>query len=149
MRSMKDKWDLMAPCGLYCGECKAFLDEECGGCRSNSGIAAEFSRICKIALCSNDKKVKVCLECDDFPCSHMDYFKARRLQESGWYIDIVGNMKDLKELGLEELCKRKDASVSERLACAKKRGVPFCDTCKDWPCRLCRNVPLISEPAPP
>ena len=31
----ENKWDLVAPCGLYCREYIAFLNVKCGGCIVN------------------------------------------------------------------------------------------------------------------
>lgn len=134
---------------MYCGECKAYIEEECGGCGSGIGVAKEFSKVCNIALCAGKKNIEFCLDCDDFPCRHIDYFKAKSLRESAWFVDIVSNMKEIRELGADELCRRKDAQLNERLACAKDKGVPFCNECKDWPCDICKNVPLLSEPDVP
>jgi hypothetical protein len=143
----KDKWNYLAPCGIYCGECRAFIDGQCKGCRSNEGAAKCNSKECKIALCVGSKKHKVCMECDEFPCSLFDYFRARRLEDSVWYIDVVRNMKELNEVGLDELCRRKDAWVKERVECAKRKGIGYCDECKDWPCRIMSNPVQINEPS--
>lgn len=145
----KGGWDVTAPCGMYCGECKAYVDGECGGCRSGEGIARDFSKACAISLCSSERGKKVCLDCKDFPCPHHDYFKARRLQESAWYVYIVDNMKSLREVGLDQFCRRMDESVAKRRACAEEKGVHFCDTCKEWPCKLVKNPVLLSEPDVP
>lgn len=145
MEKPSKEWDTVPPCGMYCGECRSYIDDKCGGCRSGRGVAAEFSKECTISSCALKKGVRLCLDCGDFPCNHMDYFKARNLRESAWYIDIVNNMKAVREAGLERFRKRKDSLVKERLACAKQKGVEFCDSCKDWPCELCKNVPLINE----
>ena len=143
------KWDVVPPCGMYCGECKACIDGECGGCRSGRGIAADFAPTCSIANCANDRGVKLCIECKDFPCSLIDYFKARDLKESAWYSEVVCNMKEASPKGVDSLRARKDALVRSRLACAKRKGFDYCDSCKEWPCELCSNVPLKSEPQVP
>ncbi len=63
-----NQWDLVAPCGLYCGECAAFFNKKCGGCRSNKGLSKKYRKYCQIYDCSANKKLKICLECQGFPC---------------------------------------------------------------------------------
>jgi len=90
--STDEKRALIAPCGLYCGECPLYLahiDDSlrnkiaenqgipaedvfvCKGCRAMKGIIAISSgeTACETYTCAmNDKKVEFCYECADFPC---------------------------------------------------------------------------------
>lgn len=139
----ENAWNLVAPCGLYCGECLAFLDRECGGCRSNRGLSKKYREYCKIYECSSNKGLKICLECNEFPCKFFDFFKAEKLIESSWFLDVLSNMKQIKEIGLSNFLKKKESWLKEREECAVKRGVKYCDECKEWPCELLKRPVLV------
>jgi len=139
----ENAWNLVAPCGLYCGECTAFLNKECGGCRSNRGLSKKYRKYCKIYECSSNKKLKICLECNEFPCKFFDFFKAEKLIESSWFLDVLSNMKQIKEIGLSNFLNRKEKWLKEREKCAAKRGVRYCDECKEWPCELLKRPVLV------
>lgn len=47
---MIEKLWLASPCGLYCGECSAFQDGTCKGCRSNLGICLKYRKVCGIYM---------------------------------------------------------------------------------------------------
>lgn len=139
----QDRWDLVAPCGLYCGECTAFLNEECGGCRSDEGLSKNYKKYCKIYACSSGKNLNVCLECRKFPCEFFDFFKAEKLEESSWFLDIWSNMKQIKVVGLTKFLKGKADWLRKRKECAEKRGIKYCDKCDQWPCELLKRPVLI------
>ena len=141
--SKENRWNLVAPCGLYCGECTAFLNEECGGCRSNEGLGKEYRKYCRIYQCSNSKNLKICLECKEFPCKTFDFFKAERLEESSWFLDVWNNMKQIKEVGLTEFLNKKQDWLRQRKECVKKRNIEYCDECKQWPCELLKRPVLV------
>ena len=92
---------MTAYCGLDCSECKAFKatqandfemkkqmaerwsdqddvrfkpeDINCRGCKSNV-ISGWCRKICKIRPCAEEKKVKTCAHCDDYPCGKLKEF---------------------------------------------------------------------------
>lgn len=138
----ESKWNLVAPCGLYCGECTAFLEGECGGCRSNEGLSKDNRRYCRIYHCLNDKNLNICLECEDFPCKFFDFFKAEKLEQSSWFLDVWTNMKQIRDNALNFL-EIKANWVNKRKECAERRGVGYCDECKEWPCELLKRQVLV------
>jgi len=138
-----NKWNLVAPCGLYCGECTAFLNGECLGCRSDLGLSKEYRKYCKIYQCSSGKNLKTCLECKDFPCKIFDFFKAEKLEDSSWFLDVWSNMKQIEELGLTNFLRKKRNWLSRRKECAEKRGIKYCDECKQWPCEFLKRPVLV------
>jgi len=140
--SKENRWNLVAPCGLYCGECTALLNGKCGGCRSNEGLSKEYRKYCKIYQCSSSKNL-ICLECKEFPCKTFDFFKAERLEESSWFLDVWNNMKQIKEVGLTEFLNKKQDWLRQRKECAKKRNIEYCDKCKQWPCELLKRPVLV------
>lgn len=80
---------LLAPCGLYCGICSAYIAHRdgdlelksrlaeiyhcspesvaCRGCRSEE--TAVVCRGCPIRACALDRRFNGCQECPDFPCA--------------------------------------------------------------------------------
>ena len=141
--SKENRWNLVASCGLYCGECTALLNGKCGGCRSNEGLSKEYRKYCKIYHCSSSKNLKICLKCKEFPCKTFDFFKAERLEESSWFLDVWNNMKQIKEVGLTEFLNKKQDWLRQRKECAKKRNIKYCDECKQWPCELIKRPILV------
>jgi len=139
----QDVWNLVAPCGLYCGECTAFLNRECEGCRSNKGLSKEYRKYCKIYDCSSSKNLRICLECKEFPCKCFDFFKAEKLEDSSWFLDVWSNMKQIKETGPTNFLTKKNDWLSKRKECAKKRGINYCDECMQWPCELLKRPVII------
>lgn len=141
--SNQNIWNLVAPCGLYCRECTAFLNRECRGCRSNKGLSKEYRKYCKIYECSHGKKIRICLECKEFPCEFFDFFKAETLESSSWFLDIWSNMKQIKQMSLANFLKKKENWLRKRKQCAGKRGIEYCDECKQWPCELLKREVLV------
>jgi hypothetical protein len=140
---LTEKWNLVAYCGLYCGECTAFLNEECGGCRSNEGLSKEYRKYCKVYQCSSSKNLKICLECETFPCNIFDFFKAERLEDSSWFLDVWSNMKQIEQAGLANFLKKKTNWLRKRKGCAEKRGIKYCDGCTRWPCEFLKRPVLV------
>lgn len=138
----ENNWNFVAPCGLYCGECTGLLEGKCGGCRSNEGLSREYRKHCKIYECTSSKNLKTCLECTNFPCKFFDFFKAETLKQSSWFLDVLGNMKQIKEHGLSKFLEDKEGWLEKRRECAGKRGVKYCDECGQWPCELLKREVL-------
>jgi hypothetical protein len=107
--------EMIAYCGLDCSVCKAFKatqakdielkkqiakhwsdqgeikfkleDVDCNGCKSNV-ISGFCRKICQIKPCAEEKKIKTCAHCNDYPCgklkeflSNEDPIAARNLEE--------------------------------------------------------------------
>lgn len=94
-------YEMIAYCGLDCSACKAFEatqkedferkkelakqwteglkvefkpeDINCNGCKSDT-ISGWCRKICKIRPCAEDKKVKTCAHCNDYPCGKLKEF---------------------------------------------------------------------------
>lgn len=54
--------ELASPCGLYCGSCKFYITKNCKGCKSKR------DEKCPIWKCAEERGLRFCGECDDFPC---------------------------------------------------------------------------------
>jgi hypothetical protein len=90
--------EMIAYCGLDCNECKAFKatqaedyerkkqiarhwsdqgevkfkpeDVDCRGCKSDV-ISGFCRKLCEIRPCAEEKKVKTCAHCGDYPCGKL------------------------------------------------------------------------------
>ena len=134
--------DLIAPCGLYCGECEAFQDERCGGCISRKGLCLKYTRICKIYSCCIDEKgIRFCGECEDFPCEKFANFFVTPV----WYSEVVSNLKTIKNEGVGEFLKEQVNRVTGLINCAKEKDIKHCSQCKQWPCEKLKRPPLVPD----
>jgi hypothetical protein len=101
--------DLIAPCGMNCGICKAFFlaysrgvpkqrgkVTHCTGCIPRNKNCF-IKRGCK-KLAKNE--VRFCFECEVLPCKNLDRVDRRYRQRYG--MSMVENLRELKEKGVEE-----------------------------------------------
>lgn len=69
--------DLLAPCGLFCGICPKYLedDQKCGGCCSGEGFAKFEHKMCGILKCLEEKNLERCSECEELDeCKRLESF---------------------------------------------------------------------------
>ncbi len=108
--------ELVAPCGMNCGICKAYLAysrkvpkqrgkvSHCSGCRIREKNCAFIKRDCPKKV---GKQLLSCSECDDMPCprlSHLDqHYQAR------YSMSMVDNLREIQTLGMDEFLKRQEA----------------------------------------
>jgi hypothetical protein len=115
MQSGKFTSDLIAPCGMNCGVCKAYLAysrgvpkkrgsmTHCSGCLPRSKNCY-IKRGCK-KLSKNT--VRFCFECENMPCSHLDHLDRRYRERYG--MSMVSNLRELEENGVEAFLKSHEA----------------------------------------
>lgn len=91
---------LVAFCGLYCGECRAYKKGKCPGCAGNSKATW-----CKIRECNAERGYSTCAECTEFA----DVRECRKFHNvMSRFFSFVFNsnrpacIARVKELGLEE-----------------------------------------------
>jgi hypothetical protein len=96
--------EMIAYCGLDCVECRAFKatqakdyelkrqiakhwsdqgeikfkpeDIDCNGCKSDT-ISGFCRKICKIRPCAQERQVKTCAHCDNYPCDILKEFLSK------------------------------------------------------------------------
>lgn len=139
--NLKNK-DLVAPCGLYCGECSAFQDGSCGGCISRKGLCLKYTKICKIYSCCVDKRgLGVCSQCKEFPCENFRAF----FNTPAWFAEVTGNLRRIEKIGMKNFLTEQVKRVNQLISCAKKHGIAHCSQCKNWPCRILKRLPLVPD----
>ncbi len=100
--------DLIAPCGMNCGICKAYIAYThgiprqkgrvtyCAGCRQRAKNCY-IKRNCK-TLTSH--QVRHCFECDVMPCKNLNHLDTRYREHYG--MSMVENQKTLKTEGMDQ-----------------------------------------------
>jgi hypothetical protein len=94
----------IAPCGINCGTCMAFLREKknrCHGCH-HADLNIPKSRLsCRIKNCEQLKTIesKLCSDCQLFPCSSLKHIDKR--YRTRYKTSLIGNLDTIKEIGMK------------------------------------------------
>jgi len=107
-------------CGIVCSECPGFLatqkddneerrkvaelwskqynsdikpeDINCDGCFSESGRLINHGKVCEIRKCGQDKNLKNCAYCDEYPCEKLYQFFEIATDAKSTLDDIRNNL---------------------------------------------------------
>ena len=124
---------LIAPCGMNCGTCLAYLrvKNHCPGCRIYSEDKAVAVRRCIIINCIELEKTnsKFCYECGKFPCKRMKQLEKR--YRTKYSTSFIENLLMIKEKGMAAFLDFE----SDRRTCPNCGSVlcvhrTFCLSCK-------------------
>ncbi len=111
---------LIAPCGMNCGICSAYLREKntCPGCREDDAGKAISVVKCRIKSCEKlqDGKSKFCFKCEQYPCARIKHIDKRYRTRYG--MSMIENLKNIKQSGIRQFVK----DEKTRWACSKCRG---------------------------
>lgn len=92
----------IAPCGMNCGTCIAFLREKnkCPGCRSLKEDAGKSRLECKIRNCLElpDKTAGYCSDCKSFPCKRIRNIDKR--YRTKYNTSFIENLTMISERGI-------------------------------------------------
>ena len=95
---------LIAPCGMNCRTCMAYLREKniCFGCRSDWVKTGRYIRKCSIRFCELLEKTdsKFCYECTSFPCKRLKQLDKR--YRTKYDVSFIENLAQIQQKGLEE-----------------------------------------------
>lgn len=91
---------MFAPCGMNCVVCynHCYHKKPCEGCLQSDNGKPEHCRKCKIKDCVNDKALKYCYDCLDFPCMQIKYLDKSYRTRYG--VSLIDNSSFVKENGL-------------------------------------------------
>ena len=93
----------LAPCGINCGTCRAFLRErnKCSGCMSVNGSNISHCITCSIKNCELLKKTdsNFCSQCNYFPCRKIKNIDKR--YRAKYKTGLIQNLRIIKEKGTE------------------------------------------------
>ena len=94
---------LIAPCGMNCGTCIAYLREKnkCPGCRNYSADMAVSTQRCIIPKCIQLDKTasKFCFDCEKYPCKRLKQLDKR--YSSKYKTSFIENLAMIKEKGID------------------------------------------------
>src|SRR4030042_3919129 len=92
--------NLVAPCGMNCGICQAYLRKEnkCPGCFSGRKVNGEPIK-CGRRLCK-ERKGDFCFECDKFPCDSIKRLDKRYREKYG--MSEIENLEYIRDCGIEK-----------------------------------------------
>lgn len=114
---------LIAPCGINCGICLAFLREKnkCYGCRIKPAVSFKSIDRCIIRNCIHLKNTisGFCYECDTFPCRRLKQLDKRYRTRYREY--VIDNLNSIQVRGLNRFVE----TEAERWKC-KKCGATIC-----------------------
>lgn len=95
---------LIAPCGMNCSICRAYLrnKNKCPGCRLFNKNEPVTIAKCKIKNCITFKrsKSKYCFECKEFPCVRIKYMDKR--YRTKYNMSTIENLENIKKIGVRE-----------------------------------------------
>ncbi|MBJ6724917.1 DUF3795 domain-containing protein [Geomesophilobacter sediminis] len=112
--------DMIAPCGLNCGVCRAFNRESnrCPGCRGDDAGKPPTRCSCPIKNCSSrGPGSDNCSGCVDFPCPPLQRLDRRYRKRYG--VSCIDNLAAIRDAGLAAFL----AGEAARWSCAGCGGL--------------------------
>jgi hypothetical protein len=101
--TVKFDGSLIAPCGMNCGTCIAYLREKnrCPGCRVYSSDKAISIQRCIIPKCIHLDKTtsKFCYDCEKYPCKRLKQLDKR--YRTKYKTSFIENLMIIKEKGID------------------------------------------------
>lgn len=101
--SVKFERSLIAPCGMNCGTCMAYLraKNKCQGCRNISDSENSARVSCRVRSCGLLEKTasKFCYDCEVFPCLRIKQLDKR--YRTKYKTGFIDNLMMIKEKGIE------------------------------------------------
>ena len=104
INNMNNISDLIAPCGINCGICMAYLRDKnkCPGCRK-LGEENKISCLrCRIRNCIL-RRGDFCGDCSKFPCKDLEHLDKRYREK--YRMSMINNLKLIEGIGLDEFVK--------------------------------------------
>jgi hypothetical protein len=118
---------LIAPCGLNCRLCQAYIREKssCPGCRGGDKLRTKTRVECRIKNCENlyESGAKYCFQCDRYPCEWLNHLDKRYRTKYGK--SIIDNLNAINKIGIR----------------------PFIQNEKErWTCPNCGEIICVHKP---
>jgi hypothetical protein len=103
------KTNLIAPCGMNCSLCVAFLRDKntCPGCRNITEDTSKYRLNCIIKNCDQLKKNnwKYCSDkCENFPCKRLKDLDKR--YRNKYQMSMIENLENIKKLGIRKFIEK-------------------------------------------
>ena len=102
--------DLIAPCGINCGVCRAYLREKnkCCGCIAPGINKLSHCNKCSIKYCDehNKSEFTYCYECEKFPCLRIKKLDKRYVEK--YNLSVIDNLIFISQYGLDKFIKNEN-----------------------------------------
>ncbi|MHB8107342.1 MAG: DUF3795 domain-containing protein [Candidatus Cryosericum sp.] len=122
---------MIAPCGMDCGICSAYLRERdrCVGCIANGKPKQHHCDVCSIKLCAERAQdATFCFDCAKYPCRRLKQLDLRYRTKYG--MSMIENLGHIRDLGLDVFVDNENSRWAcpncGRLICVHNRQ---CYTC--------------------
>jgi hypothetical protein len=129
--------ELVAPCGMNCNICSAYLAyssglpkkrgkiSHCQGCLPRRKNCAFLKRRCERI---RDGKIRFCHECPSFPCRNLEGIDSRYRKNYG--VSLIGNLMDIKKDGVDRFLREQEGAFR----CGKCGGTKSIHNGKCYAC---------------
>ena len=123
----------IAPCGINCATCLAYLRDKntCSGCWGDNATKRKYCTTCAIKNCIflSETESQLCFECTKFPCARIKHIDKR--YRAKYNLSLIDNLQQIKSIGLRKFLE----SESEKWRCSSCGGTicvhrGFCLGCK-------------------
>ena len=115
------KKELIAPCGMNCGICMAYLrkDRKCPGCHGADTNNRAYLKKCVIRNCEvvRTNESGFCFECAEYPCRRLRQLDKR--YRTKYAMSMMENLESIKKNGLVAFVEEE----KERWRCSKCGGI--------------------------
>jgi hypothetical protein len=103
--------EMIAPCGINCGTCLAFLRDKnrCPGCLFPDEEKRKSCQQCKIKNCPEHSVSDsiLCCDCSRFPCQRIKHIDKR--YRTKYKTSLINNLLSVKEIGIGNFLKNEQA----------------------------------------
>jgi len=130
---------LIAPCGMNCGICMAYLRDKnrCAGCNIESPQKSNHCLNCRIKNCAErTDSSQFCFSCEKYPCARLRQIDNRYWTKYSW--SLIGNLDEIRDSGIVRFMEKENT----RWVCPKC-GNPIC--IHNRKCYHCGEVTLKSN----
>lgn len=112
---------MIAPCGMNCALCSAFLREKpsCAGCMTGAETMPRYCKVCIIRNCDRLKQSEkpYCFMCSRYPCRRLKQLDKRYRTKYG--MSMIDNLENIRKSGIRSFVR----SEKLRWACRECGGV--------------------------
>lgn len=128
------KYSFIAPCGMNCGICMAYLREsnKCPGCGAEDSNKPVTRLRCRIKNCSKlqETNLKFCFHCESFPCGILKRVDKR--YRTRYHMSMIENLENIRRFGIRKFIRNE----RKRWTCAECGGTicvhkGSCSECND------------------
>ena len=98
---------LIAPCGMNCSLCMAYLREKnrCNGCKEADKNRPKTRVFCRIRICKK-RKGKYCFKCKEYPCKRLKQLDKRYRTKYG--MSEIKNLEFINKNGIKQFIKNEE-----------------------------------------